>query len=246
MKTHVRLPQVEPSPRLGYLWLALGTLCSLFAANGRWDIPLAAWLGPFFLLRFTRTRKPLSGFALVWLASAIAMLFTVYSLQLLTPIITYPGERSAGEPALPAESRGRGIPHFLHARLWKRLLTGLHAVWQPPAFADHFGHRHLWREFPHCLVCLRWELDLGAGLCLAQDTRRHAPLQWTAGTGPAGWESTTRPVPTIRPDGSRRRDQRICFNAPKGAGGDRSLFHDAALHPYRPGAVARGFCPPRR
>ena len=88
MKTHVRLPQVEPSPRLGYLWLALGTLCSLFAANGRWDIPLAAWLGPFFLLRFTRTRKPLSGFALAWLASAIAMLFTVYSLQLLTPIIT--------------------------------------------------------------------------------------------------------------------------------------------------------------
>src|SRR5260221_13086119 len=90
MKTHVRLPQVEPSSRLGYLWLSLGSLCSLFATNGRWDIPLAAWLGPFFLLRFTRTRKPLSGFALAWLASAIPMLFTVYSLQLLTPIITVP------------------------------------------------------------------------------------------------------------------------------------------------------------
>jgi apolipoprotein N-acyltransferase len=87
MKKHVRLPQVEPSPRLGYLWLALGTLCSLFAANGRWDIPLAAWLGPLFLLRFTRTRKAFSGFALAWLASAVAMLFSLYSLQLLTPII---------------------------------------------------------------------------------------------------------------------------------------------------------------
>ncbi len=83
MKTRVRLHQVEPSPRLGYLWLALGTLCSLFAANGRWDIPLAAWLGPLFLLRFTRTRKPMSGFALAWLASAIAMLFFLYQSQLL-------------------------------------------------------------------------------------------------------------------------------------------------------------------
>jgi apolipoprotein N-acyltransferase len=87
MKTHVRLHQVEPSPRLGYLWLALGTLCSLFAANGRWGIPLAAWLGPLFLLRFTRTRKPLIGFALAWLASAVAMLFALSSLQILTPII---------------------------------------------------------------------------------------------------------------------------------------------------------------
>src|SRR6266700_4053989 len=87
MKTHVRLHQVEPSPRLGYLWLALGTLCSLFAANGRWGIPLAAWLGPLFLLRFTRTRKPLISFALAWLASAVAMLFALSSLQILTPII---------------------------------------------------------------------------------------------------------------------------------------------------------------
>jgi len=87
MKTHVRLHQVEPTPRLGYLWLALGTLCSLFAANGRWGIPLAAWLGPLFLLRFTRTRKPLIGFALAWLASAVAMLFALSSLQILTPII---------------------------------------------------------------------------------------------------------------------------------------------------------------
>jgi len=83
MKTRVRLSQVDPSPRLGYLWLALGTLCSLFAANGRWDLPLAAWLGPLFLLRFTRTRKPLSGFALAWLASAVAMLFFLYQSQLL-------------------------------------------------------------------------------------------------------------------------------------------------------------------
>jgi apolipoprotein N-acyltransferase len=83
MKTRVRLHQVEPSPRLGYLWLVLGTLCSLFAANGRWDIPLAAWLGPLFLLRFTRTRKPMSGFALAWLASAIAILFFLYQSQLL-------------------------------------------------------------------------------------------------------------------------------------------------------------------
>src|SRR5258708_19906301 len=44
--------QMEPASRLKYLWLVLGTICSLFSFNGRWDIALAAWLAPFFLLPF--------------------------------------------------------------------------------------------------------------------------------------------------------------------------------------------------
>src|SRR5215469_8575945 len=64
--------------RLGFLWLALGLLCWLFAANGRLDIPIAAWLSPLFLLRFTRTRRPLSGFLWVWLASLIVTIFWLY------------------------------------------------------------------------------------------------------------------------------------------------------------------------
>src|SRR5260370_3892797 len=79
--------QMEPASLLKYLWLVLGTICSLFAFNGRWDIALAAWLAPLFLLRFTRTSRPFRGFVGAWLATALAMLFSVYSLQLLTPVI---------------------------------------------------------------------------------------------------------------------------------------------------------------
>ncbi len=40
-------------PRL--LWLALAAAISLLAVGGRWDIALAAWFAPVFLLRFSRT-----------------------------------------------------------------------------------------------------------------------------------------------------------------------------------------------
>lgn len=43
-----------------YLWLLIGTLL-MVVANGRWIVPIAAWLAPVFLLRFMRTRKPLPG-----------------------------------------------------------------------------------------------------------------------------------------------------------------------------------------
>jgi apolipoprotein N-acyltransferase len=87
MNKHALRRQMEPASRLKYLWLVLGTICSLFAFNGRWDIALAAWLAPLFLLRFTRTSRPFRGFVGAWLATALAMLFSVYSLQLLTPVI---------------------------------------------------------------------------------------------------------------------------------------------------------------
>jgi apolipoprotein N-acyltransferase len=52
------------------LWLILGAILSLFA-NGRWIFPLAAWLSPVFLMRFSRTQKPAKGFLLISLATAI-------------------------------------------------------------------------------------------------------------------------------------------------------------------------------
>jgi apolipoprotein N-acyltransferase len=56
--------------RLAYLWLALGIL--LFAsATLRWEIPLAAWLAPVFLLRFVRTQPLLLGFLILLLAGVL-------------------------------------------------------------------------------------------------------------------------------------------------------------------------------
>ena len=68
--------------RKGYLWLAAGTVLSLFAVHGRWDVAPAAWLGGVFLLRYTRTRRPLAGFGGVWVASAIAAVFWLYESEL--------------------------------------------------------------------------------------------------------------------------------------------------------------------
>lgn len=60
----------ETGGRLSSLWLALAFALSLFALNGRWDIPLAAWLYPLFLLRFVRTQRPALGFLGAFLVNA--------------------------------------------------------------------------------------------------------------------------------------------------------------------------------
>ena len=54
-----------------YLWLAIGTLLLAFS-NGSFTIPLATWLAPVFLLRFSRTQKPIRGLSLVFLAHIVA------------------------------------------------------------------------------------------------------------------------------------------------------------------------------
>src|SRR5258708_25754924 len=91
MKKYSFRRQMELASRRNCLWLGLGTICSLFSFNGRWDIALAAWLGPFFLLRFMRTSRTRIGLTGVWLATALAMLFSFYSLQLLTPLLIVVG-----------------------------------------------------------------------------------------------------------------------------------------------------------
>lgn len=71
MKSHVR-KVTGNSDRLSYLWLVLAFVLSLFAMNGSWDFPLAAWLYPLFLLRFTRTRRPFRAFLAASLINAAA------------------------------------------------------------------------------------------------------------------------------------------------------------------------------
>ena len=56
---------------LRYLWLILAALLGLFV-GGKWNIPLAAWLAPVFMLRFFRdSDKAGRNFLLLWLAVAI-------------------------------------------------------------------------------------------------------------------------------------------------------------------------------
>ena len=47
-------------PLAGLPWLLLGGALQIFGF-GKWIVPLAAWLAPVFLLRFTRSASPLMG-----------------------------------------------------------------------------------------------------------------------------------------------------------------------------------------
>ena len=57
-----------------YLYLLIGFI-SLFFSNGRWIIPIAAFLAPIFLVRFLRFHKPLKGFLFLIIAGFISNIF---------------------------------------------------------------------------------------------------------------------------------------------------------------------------
>jgi apolipoprotein N-acyltransferase len=85
MKSHVRKVTGNMN-RLSYLWLLLAFGLSLFAMNGSWDFPLAAWLYPLFLLRFTRTRHPFKAFLFASLVNAAAACVFAFQVGLGTMI----------------------------------------------------------------------------------------------------------------------------------------------------------------
>jgi apolipoprotein N-acyltransferase len=58
--------------RRPFLWLAVGTLLTLFS-TGQWTIPLLTWLGSIFVLRFMRSQPVLRGYALAWLTNFITV-----------------------------------------------------------------------------------------------------------------------------------------------------------------------------
>ena len=73
--------------RWSYLWLAIGTVLALFS-SGRWPLPLAAWLGPVFMIRFMRTQKAFRGLILVWLATYVTGVIAWWGMMLL-PLPVY-------------------------------------------------------------------------------------------------------------------------------------------------------------
>ena len=58
--------------RWSYLWLAIGTLLTLFG-TGQWTIPLATWLGSIFVIRFMRTQPVFRGYVLAWLTTYVTV-----------------------------------------------------------------------------------------------------------------------------------------------------------------------------
>jgi len=65
-----------PQPdRLSYVWLLLNMLVGIFSLSiGKWTIPITAWLGPIFAIRFMRTqRRSWLGYLLLVITSGIAV-----------------------------------------------------------------------------------------------------------------------------------------------------------------------------
>jgi apolipoprotein N-acyltransferase len=59
---------------LTYLWLVIGAAL-LLVSNGHWIIPLATWLAPVFLIRFSHTQPKGRGLVLLLAASILGSLF---------------------------------------------------------------------------------------------------------------------------------------------------------------------------
>ncbi len=57
-----------------HIYLLIGFI-SLFFFNGRWILPIAAFIAPVFLIRFLRSQKPLKGFLLIVLAGWVSNIF---------------------------------------------------------------------------------------------------------------------------------------------------------------------------
>jgi apolipoprotein N-acyltransferase len=60
--------------RLSFLWLGVAFVI-LFFSNGLRIVPIAAWAGPLFLVRFLRTQKPVRGLLVGYLVNAVLFFF---------------------------------------------------------------------------------------------------------------------------------------------------------------------------
>jgi apolipoprotein N-acyltransferase len=70
-----------------FLWLALAVAMLIFA-NGRWIIPITAWLGPVFMVRFLRGQKPFKGL-LVGYVVLVVIFFITWKGMVPIPFISF-------------------------------------------------------------------------------------------------------------------------------------------------------------
>ncbi|PRY38694.1 nitrilase-related carbon-nitrogen hydrolase [Umezawaea tangerina] len=84
-------PRTAAVDRRRRLWWGVGAVLWLLAVHGRFDVAVAAWLFPVFLLRFTRTGPAASGLLLVWLASAVSGLFWMVETAVPMTVVTVVG-----------------------------------------------------------------------------------------------------------------------------------------------------------
>ncbi len=71
-----------------YIYLLIG-FTFLFFSNGRWIIPIAAFLAPLFLIRFLRFKKPIKGFLFIIIAGWVSNIFIWKGMMPMTGFFYY-------------------------------------------------------------------------------------------------------------------------------------------------------------
>ncbi len=59
-----------------FIWFGVALFLAFFI-DGRWRIPLAAWLAPIFWIRFMRSQKPLPGIIWLFVGTFLASFFSM-------------------------------------------------------------------------------------------------------------------------------------------------------------------------
>jgi len=78
----------EESNNLSLLELLVGTILLMFS-NGRWSVPIAAWLFPVFFIRFFRGQKTISGLTaggILFVSAYVFISWQILSFEALSPI----------------------------------------------------------------------------------------------------------------------------------------------------------------
>ncbi len=69
-KDEPKFSGLKHSNKISLFYLFIGAVLLLFS-GGKWNLPIASWLAPLLLIRFSRTQKPLIGFIDIMLVSSI-------------------------------------------------------------------------------------------------------------------------------------------------------------------------------
>lgn len=117
--------------RWSYLWLVIGTVLGIFSLTaGRWIIPLAAWLGGIFMLRFFRTQhRWWLAYLLAAMSTALVVVIALPSFMgsLAVPIIIGSALLSP-LPLLADRSLARRLPGFASTLVFPLAMTALEFV----------------------------------------------------------------------------------------------------------------------
>ena len=64
---------------VSFVYLAVGMILFIFS-NGKWIVPVTAWIAPIFLLRFVRLQKPVPGLLCLFVVIVVASRIMLYGI----------------------------------------------------------------------------------------------------------------------------------------------------------------------